>query len=145
MAQPLSYCLLRQKQYQSLSRYEKRIEPLKEHVFQKQPPEVFYKKMVFLKISQNSKEYLCQSLFFNKVAGDCGMPWNFIKKETLTQMFSCEFWEIFQDIFFTGHFWRAASGFSTPTIDDLAATLTCSLEIDMNFAFSQLESNETSH
>ena len=38
-----------------------------------QPPEVFYKK-VFIKISQNSQEtglgkHLCQSLFFNKVAG----------------------------------------------------------------------------
>ena len=34
----------------------------------KQPPEVFYKKS-FLKISQNSNENTCSSLFFNKVAG----------------------------------------------------------------------------
>ena len=31
-----------------------------------------------------------QSLFFNKVAGAC----IFIKKETLAQVFSCEFYEI---------------------------------------------------
>ena len=31
--------------------------------------------------------HLYQSLFFNEVAGAC----NFIKKETLSQMFSCEY------------------------------------------------------
>ena len=35
---------------------------------QKQPPRLFYKK-VFLKVSQNSQQNTCQSLFFNKVAG----------------------------------------------------------------------------
>ena len=35
-------------------------------------------------------KHLCQSLFFN----------NFIKKETLAQMFSCEFCEIFKNTFF---------------------------------------------
>ena len=35
-------------------------------------------------------KHLCQSLFFN----------NFIKKETLAQMFSCEFYEIFKNTFF---------------------------------------------
>ena len=35
---------------------------------QKQPPEVFYKK-VFLEISQNSQENTCGSLFLNKAAG----------------------------------------------------------------------------
>ena len=45
-------------------------------------------KEVFLDISQHLQEkYLCQSLFFNKVAG------NFIKKETLAQVFSCKFCE----------------------------------------------------
>ena len=39
-------------------------------------PDVFCKN-VFLKISQNSQENSC--------------AWNFIKKETLTQVFSCEF------------------------------------------------------
>ena len=37
-----------------------------------------------------------QSLFFNKVAGSR----NFIKKETLAQVFSCEFCAIFKNIVF---------------------------------------------
>ena len=41
---------------------------------------------------------LCQSLFFNKVAGL--RP---IKKETQVQLFSCEFYEIFQNTYFTEH------------------------------------------
>ena len=40
---------------------------------------------------------LCQSLFFNKVAG---AACNFIKKETLAQVFSFEFYEIFKNTFF---------------------------------------------
>ena len=57
---------------------------------QKQPPEVFFKK-VFLKISQNSQENTC-----TKVAEAC----NFIKKEALAQVLSCEFCETFKNIFF---------------------------------------------
>ena len=41
-------------------------------------------------------KHLCQSLIFNKVA-------NFIKKETLTLVFSYEFCEIFKNTFFTEH------------------------------------------
>ena len=50
-------------------------------------------------------KYLCQGLYFNKVADAC----NVIKKETLTQVFSCEFCEISKNTFFTKHFWAAAS------------------------------------
>ena len=38
------------------------------------------------------------SFFFNKVAGL--RPWNFIKKETLAQVFSCEFCEVSKNTFF---------------------------------------------
>ena len=34
---------------------------------------------------------------------------NFIKKETLAQMFSCDFCEIWQNTFFTEHLWTTAS------------------------------------
>ena len=34
---------------------------------------------------------------------------NFIKKETLAQVFSGEFCEIFKNTFFTEHLWRTAS------------------------------------
>ena len=39
---------------------------------------------------------MCQSLFFNKVAG-----LRLQKKETLARLFSCEFCEIFKNTFFT--------------------------------------------
>ena len=35
---------------------------------------------------------------------------NFIKKETLAQVFSCEFYEISKNTFFTEHLWATASG-----------------------------------
>ena len=35
--------------------------------------------------------------------------YNFIEKETLAQMFSCEFCEISKNNFFTEHFWTTAS------------------------------------
>ena len=35
----------------------------------KQPPEVFYKKGVLKKLAKFTGRHLCQSLFFNKVAG----------------------------------------------------------------------------
>ena len=34
---------------------------------------------------------------------------NFIKKETLPQVFSCEFCKISKDTFFTEHLWMSAS------------------------------------
>ena len=37
------------------------------------------------------------------------MACNFIKKETLAQVFSCEFGEISKNAFFTEHFWATAS------------------------------------
>ena len=37
---------------------------LKKHRNQKQPPEVFCKKKVFLEISQNSQENTCAKVFF---------------------------------------------------------------------------------
>ena len=44
--------------------------------------------MVFLKISQNSQENTCVRVFFFLQASSC----IFIKKETVVQVFSCEFW-----------------------------------------------------
>ena len=46
-------------------------------------------KNVFLKISQNSQENICARFCFN-----------FIKKETLAQLFPCEFCKIFQNTSF---------------------------------------------
>ena len=54
---------------------------------QDQPPEVF------LKISQNSQENTCARVSFS-------IKFFFIKKETLAQVFSCEFCEIFKNTYF---------------------------------------------
>ena len=48
-------------------------------------------------------KYLCQRLFFNK--GAC----NFIKKDTLAQVFFCEFCEISKNTFFTEYLRATAS------------------------------------
>ena len=54
-------------------------------------------KKVFMKISQNSQENTCaRASFLIKLQVEAC---NFIKKETLTQVFSCEFCEIFKNTF----------------------------------------------
>ena len=54
---------------------------------------------MFFKISQNLlQKNLCQSLFFKKVAG-LRPGTNFIQKETLAQVFSCEFCKILENFF----------------------------------------------
>ena len=55
--------------------------------------------------SKFTGKHLCQSLLFNKVAG------NFIKEDTLAQAFSCEFHEISQKTFSTEHLCTTASIF----------------------------------
>ena len=53
-------------------------------------------------------KHACQSSFFNKVAGLRSAI--LLKKETLVQMFSCEFCELSRNTFFTEHLWTTASG-----------------------------------
>ena len=64
------------------------------HYRQEHPPEVFYKKYVFKNFAKFTGKQLWQSLFFNKVAGE---------EETLMEVFSCEFCEIFKNTLFTEH------------------------------------------
>ena len=56
----------------------------------------FVKKGVLRNSAKFKGKHLCQSLFFNK-------------KETLPQVFSCEFREISKNTFFTEHLWVTAS------------------------------------
>ena len=63
--------------------------------------EVFSKKDVLRNFA--NLKHLCQSLFFNKVAGLKPEGCNFIKKGTMTQVFSCEFWKISKNTFLTEH------------------------------------------
>ena len=57
-------------------------------------PEVFCKKDVLRNFTKFTRKPLCRSLFFNKVAG-----LRLIKRQTLAQVFSCEFCEISKNIF----------------------------------------------
>ena len=58
----------------------------------------FLQKKLFLRISQNSQKNTCVKVSF------------LIKKETLAQVFSCEFWKKFKNTFCTEHVWTTASG-----------------------------------
>ena len=56
---------------------------------------------MFLEILQNSQENTCARVsFLIKLQA---LAFNFIKKETLAQVFSCEFWEISKDTDFKEH------------------------------------------
>ena len=60
-------------------------------------PEVFYKKGVLRNLANFTGKHLCQTFFFNKVAGDgLQLYW----KKTLGQAFSCEICEISKNAFF---------------------------------------------
>ena len=62
---------------------------------------------VFLEILENSQENTCARVSFliKLQASAC----NFIKKETLAQLFCCEFCKIYKDTFFTEHLRTTAS------------------------------------
>ena len=68
---------------------------------QKQPTEYSVKKGVLKNFAKFIRTRLCQSLIFNKVAG--------LWKETLAQVFSCEFCKIFKYTFFAEHLLKTAS------------------------------------
>ena len=61
-------------------------------------------KKVFLKILQNSQENTCVGVSFLIKPQTC----NFIKKETPTRVFSCEFFEIFKNTYFVEYLRKAA-------------------------------------
>ena len=67
------------------------------------------KKSVLGNFAKFTGKHLCQSLFFNKVAGQRPEACNFIKKETLAQVFSCEFCEISKNTYSTEHLRTTAS------------------------------------
>ena len=64
------------------------------------------RKGVLRNFAKFTGKHLCQSLFFNKVAG---LACSFMKQETLTQVFSCDFCQISKNTFFTEHLWATAS------------------------------------
>ena len=73
--------------------------------FQKQPPEVFYKKRCSQKFPKIHRKTPVPESFFLIVAKNVTL----LKKETLVQKFFCEFCEISQTAFFTKHLWTTPS------------------------------------
>ena len=73
---------------------------------------------VFLKISQNSQENTCTRVPFLVKLQAPPATYNFIKKETLTQVFSCKFCEIFKNMFFKRTPLVAASKFTANILNN---------------------------
>ena len=61
---------------------------------------------LFLLLRSSRQEVFCEK----------SLTCNFIKKETLAQVFSFEFWEISNNTFFTEHHWLTACGYSEKVI-----------------------------
>ena len=78
-------------------------------IFMKQPPEEFCKKGILIKFHKFTGKHLRRGLYFNTFT--CLSPATLSKKETPTQLFSCEFSEIFMKIFFSEHLRTIASKF----------------------------------
>ena len=69
-------------------------------------------KKVFLEILQNSQENTCARVSF-LIKLQARPLCNFIKKETLAQVFSCEFCEISKSTFLIEHLWATAFLFNS--------------------------------
>ena len=65
------------------------------------------KKSVLKNFAIFTGKNLCQSLFLIKLQAQA---WNLLIKETLAQVFPCEFCEVFKNTFFTEHLRMTASG-----------------------------------
>ena len=77
--------------------------------FQKQPSEVFFKKRCSSNFRKTHTKIPVPESLFNKVAG--ARPVTLLKRETLSQVFPCEFCKISKNTFFTEHLWVTASVF----------------------------------
>ena len=67
-------------------------------------------KKVFLEISENSQKNTCaRDAFLIKLQILLLRPATLLKKESLAQVFFCEFCEISKNTFFTEHLWTTAS------------------------------------
>ena len=84
---------------------------------QKEPHETFYKKAVLTSFAVICLlESTCYSLFLNKVVDLGPKACNFIKKETLTQVFSYQYCKIFENNYFEEHLETGASEYSQKCI-----------------------------
>ena len=70
---------------------------------------VLYKEYILKAFTKFSGKHLSQNLFLES----CRPTFNFIKKETLAQVFSCKFCKTFKNNFFIEHLWwfQLSSGY----------------------------------
>ena len=73
------------------------------------PVVICIKRFFFLQILQNSKKTFKHQAFFLTRLQRFNLQ--FFKRETPTQMFSCESYKVYKNIYFTHHFWVTTSVF----------------------------------
>ena len=93
-------------------------------------PEVFNKIGVLKNFAKFTGKHLCQGLFLIKLQAEA---YNFIKKETLAQVFSCEFCEISKNTFFYRTPLVATSVLTKHFQDIKKLTLSYILKLFLNF------------
>ena len=71
--------------------------------FEKQTPEVYYKKDVLKNFAKLTEKHLCQSPFFNKIAGL--RPASLLKKRLWHRYFPVNFAKFSKTTFFIEHLW----------------------------------------
>ena len=79
---------------------------------------------------------------FNKVAGLRPQACNFIKKEALAQVFSCEFCKIVQNTFFTEHILATASAHVMCTCNELTI-ISYFGKCEYDYCFNMLQECDT--
>ena len=87
--------------YSVFSRKSRLVFILKKALYGSSCPEVFCGKGVLRNFTKFTRKHICQSIFFNKVAGL--RPATLLKKETLAQVLYSECCEISKNTFFTEH------------------------------------------
>ena len=95
-------CNFSEKEHSARDCFMKFLCKLQNSYSQKQPPEMFQKKAVLENFANFTVKQLPEFLFY------CRTACNFIEKETLGQVFSSQFCEMFQKTSFTEHLRRAA-------------------------------------
>ena len=100
---------------------------------------MFYKKDVLRNFTKFTGKHLCQSHRCQQVP-ESGEACNFIKKEVLAQVFSCEFCKISKNTFFTEHFWTTASVdyYQAKHIQQLEWRKICFYSSNHSFKFRQI-------
>ena len=93
--------------YQRVALSELFFIPFTSESLQKQSPEVFCAKGVLRYFTKITRKRLCQSLFFNKVAGL--RPTTLLKKRLWHSCFPVNFVKFLRTSFFTEHIWTTAS------------------------------------